>query len=35
MPARGSGADKYAKLMANPCPTMDPYAFRLWVAATF
>jgi len=35
MPARGSGADRYAKLMANPCPTMDPYAFRLWVAATF
>ena len=35
MPAEGTGASRYAKLMSNPCPTMDPYAFRLWLAATF
>lgn len=34
-PATGNGASQYAKLMANPCPTMDPYAFRLWLASTF
>jgi HK97 family phage portal protein len=34
-PAQGEGASAYAKLMANPCPTMHPYAFRLWLASTF
>jgi HK97 family phage portal protein len=34
-PATGSGASAFSKLMANPCPTMDPYAFRLWLASTF
>ena len=34
MPAEGTGAHQYAKLMADPCPTMDPYSFRLWLAAT-
>ncbi|MFM9261864.1 phage portal protein [Rhodococcus sp. 5A-K4] len=28
-------AGPYAKLIAKPCPTMDPYSFWLWVAATF
>lgn len=34
-PPRGEGASAYAKLMANPCPYMDPYAFRLWLASTY
>src|SRR5271166_5023489 len=34
-PAKGDGASAYAKLMADPCPTMPPYAFRLWLAATY
>ena len=25
----------FAKLLANPCPTMDPYSFWMWVSATF
>jgi HK97 family phage portal protein len=25
----------YAKLIADPCPTMDPYSFWLWIASTF
>lgn len=34
-PGKGDGASAYSKLMCNPCPTMDPYAFRLWLASTF
>lgn len=34
-PAQGDGSNGYAKLMANPCPTMPPYQFRLWLASTF
>lgn len=34
-PAVGEGATSYSKLMANPCPTMHPHAFRLWLATTF
>lgn len=34
-PATGAGANAYAKLMANPCPFMAPYKFRLWLATTF
>src|SRR5271166_3378346 len=34
-PAKGDGASAYAKLMADPCPTMPPYAFRLWLASTY
>lgn len=34
-PAKGEGSSAYAKLMANPCPTMDAYAFRLWLASTY
>lgn len=33
--AKGDGASAYAKLMANPCPTKDPFGFRLWVATTY
>jgi HK97 family phage portal protein len=25
----------YARLIADPCPTMDPYSFWLWIASTF
>lgn len=34
-PAKGESASAYAKLMANPCPTMPPMKFRLWLATTF
>jgi HK97 family phage portal protein len=34
-PPRGEGASSYAKLMANPCPTMHPHQFREWLASTF
>lgn len=34
-PAKGEGASAYAKLMADPCPEMPPYNFRLWVASTY
>lgn len=34
-PAMGEGSSAYARLMCNPCPTMHPYQFRLWLASTF
>lgn len=34
-PHKGDGATAYAKLMANPCPTMHPYEFRNWMASTY
>jgi HK97 family phage portal protein len=34
-PPTGEGASAYAKLMANPCPFMAPYKFRLWLATTY
>ena len=34
-PHKGDGASAYAKLMANPCPTMHPYEFRNWMASTY
>lgn len=34
-PARGEGSSSFAKLMADPCPTMHPQQFREWLASTF
>lgn len=34
-PPRGDGASSYSKLMADPCPTMHPKMFMLWLATTF
>jgi HK97 family phage portal protein len=38
-PTRGDGdmldlSSDYAKLLANPCPTLDPYAFWMWLTST-
>ena len=35
IPAKGPGSSSYAKLMANPCPTKHPHAFRQWLASTY